>query len=437
MSHKELPTAALLATAIFLASCSQVHLPQTNSSTRTDFSEGLWPQWRGPERTGLSTETGLLRQWPADGPSLVWSTSDLGEGYGSVAIQGGRIFVQGTLNNDSTLFCLEESSGRTLWTASLGDRLEHGRGPGPRGTPTIDEDRIYVLTENGDLACLQAADGQTLWHRNILQDFKGENPKWLISESPLVDGNRLIVMPGGDQASLVALDKGTGKTIWTSKDLSDGAGYSSCVVADVHGIRTLLAFTAAAAVGLRAGDGQLLWRYEPVANRTANVATPVVYRDKAFYSSAYGTGCALLQLKADNGSMEAKEVYFNRDMMNHHGGVVLVDGYLYGFSNAILTCMEFETGKVMWKDRSVGKGSVAFAEGHLYLFSEKNVVGLAEATTEGYREKGRFEVADQGWPSWAHPVVSGGRLYIRNQGVLNCYDVLAGKNDGPPPSLEY
>ena len=253
MSHKELPTAALLATAIFLASCSQVHLPQPNSSTRTDFSEGLWPQWRGPERTGLSTETGLLRQWPADGPSLVWSTSDLGEGYGSVAIQGGRIFVQGTLDNDSTLFCLEESSGRTLWTASLGDRLEHGRGPGPRGTPTIDEDRIYVLTENGDLACLQAADGQTLWHRNILKDFKGENPKWLISESPLVDGNRLIVMPGGDQASLVALDKDTGKTIWTSKDLSDGAGYSSCVVADVHGIRTLLAFTAAAAVGLRAG----------------------------------------------------------------------------------------------------------------------------------------------------------------------------------------
>ena len=437
MSHKELPTAALLATAIFLASCSQVHLPQPNSSTRTDFSEGLWPQWRGPERTGLSTETGLLRQWPADGPSLAWSTSDLGEGYGSVAIQGGRIFVQGTLNNDSTLFCLEESSGRTLWTASLGDRLEHGRGPGPRGTPTIDEDRIYVLTENGDLACLQAADGQTLWHRNILKDFKGENPKWLISESPLVDGNRLIVMPGGDQASLVALDKDTGKTIWTSKDLSDGAGYSSCVVADVHGIRTLLAFTAAAAVGLRAGDGQLLWRYEPVANRTANVATPVVYRDKAFYSSAYGTGCALLQLKADNGSMEAEEVYFNRDMMNHHGGLVLVDGYLYGFSNAILTCMEFETGKVMWKDRSVGKGSVAFADGHLYLFSEKNVVGLAEATTEGYREKGRFEVADQGWPSWAHPVVSGGRLYIRNQGVLNCYDVLAGKNDSPPPSLEY
>ena len=180
-----------------------------------------------------------------------------------------------------------------------------------------------------------------------------------------------------------------------------------------------------------------MWRYEPVANRTANVTTPIFHRDQVFYSSDYGTGCALLQLKADNGSMEAKEVYFNRDMRNHHGGVVLVDGYLYGFSATILTCMEFETGKVMWKDRSVGKGSLTYADGHLYLFSEKNVVGLAEATTEGYREKGRFEVADQGWPSWAHPVVSGGRLYIRNQGVLNCYDIRASKNGGAPPSLEY
>ena len=432
MSHKGLPTAALIAIVIVLASCSQVQLPQSNRS----FPEGEWPQWRGPERTGLSTETGLLRQWPEGGPSLAWSTSDLGEGYGSVAIQGGRIFVQGTRQDDSTLLCLEESSGRTLWTVSLGDRLDHGRGPGPRGTPTIHQDRIYALTENGDLACLQAADGQTVWRRNILEDFKGQNPKWHISESPLVDGDRLIVMPGGHQASLVALNKDSGETIWTSTQLSDGAGYSSSVVAEVQGIRTLLAFTAAAAVGLRAEDGQLLWRYEPVANRTANVATPIIHQDKAFYSSDYGTGCALLQLKADNGSMEAEEVYFNRDMRNHHGAVVLVDGYLYGFSGAILTCMEFETGKVMWKDRSVGKGSLTYADGQLYLFSEKNVVGLAEATPEAYRETGRFEVADQGWPSWAHPVVSGGRLYIRNQGVLNCYDILERKN-GEAPSLEY
>ena len=275
--------------------------------------------------------------------------------------------------------------------------------PGPRGTPTIHQDRIYALTENGDLACLQAADGQTVWRRNILEDFKGQNPKWHISESPLVDGDRLIVMPGGHQASLVALNKDSGETIWTSTELSDGAGYSSSVVAEVQGIRTLLAFTAAAAVGLRAEDGQLLWRYEPVANRTANVATPIIHQDKVFYSSDYGTGCALLQLKADNGSMEAEEVYFNRDMRNHHGAVVLVDGYLYGFSGAILTCMEFETGKVMWKDRSVGKGSLTYADGHLYLFSEKNVVGLAEATTEAYREKGRFEVADQGWPQLGPP----------------------------------
>ena len=437
MSNKGLPITALLAFVAVLASCSQVQLPQPDGATDRDFPQGQWPQWRGPERTGLSTETELLRQWPPAGPSLAWSTSDLGEGYGSVAIQGGRVFVQGTQETKSVLFCLEESSGQTLWTTPLGNRLEHGRGPGPRSTPTIVGDHVYVLTENGDLACLQTDDGQPLWHRNILKDFKGENPKWLISESPLVDGNQLIVMPGGDRASLVALNKDTGETIWTSEDLSDGAGYSSCIVADVQGIRTLLAFTDAAAVGLRAGDGQLLWRYEPVANRTANITTPIFFKDKVFYSSAYGTGCALLQLKATNGTMKATEKYFNRDMMNHHGGVVLVDGYLYGFSNAILTCMEFETGKVMWKDRSVGKGSVTFADGHLYLFSEKNVVGLAEATPEGYREKGRFEVADQGWPSWAHAVVSGSRLYIRNQGMLNCYNILRSKNGGAPPSPKY
>ena len=437
MWPRQFQVLGLLALVFTTAAWCQQPLPEHKRSTRTIFPEGMWPQWRGPERTGLSSETGLLKAWPAGGPGLVWSTSVLGDGYGSVAIQGGRVFVQGTQEGRSTLFCLDATNGRIIWTTSLGNRLRHGRGHGPRGTPTIVGDRVYVLTENGDLAGVEAANGRILWQRNILKDFKGENPNWLISESPLVDGNRLIVTPGGDQATVVALDKESGETIWTSKDLSDRAAYSSCVVADIHGIRTLLAFTAAAAVGLRAQDGQLLWRYPRVSNRTANITTPIVHQDKVFYSSAYGTGCALLQLEPKEGTLKAEEIYFNRNMMNHHGGVVLVNDYLYGFSNSILTCMEFETGKVMWKDRSVGKGSLTFADGHLYLLSEKNVVGLAEATPEGYREKGRFKIADQGWPSWAHPVVSGGRLYIRNQGVLNCYNVLVpgGVARGETPSV--
>ncbi|HVF90094.1 MAG TPA: PQQ-binding-like beta-propeller repeat protein [Blastocatellia bacterium] len=387
--------------------------------------EADWPQWHGPDRTGLSKETGLLKAWPATGPSTVWTISNLGEGFGSVAIKADRIFVQGARSGDSVIFGLNRADGKVVWTQALGPKGNDSRGNGPRATPTVDGDRVYGLSENGDLACLKTGDGAVVWRRNILKDFGGSNPGWLISESPLVDGNNLIVTPGGEGASLVALDKMTGKTVWTSKELSDPAGYSSCLAADIQGVRAIVGFTARAAVGVRATDGKLMWRYEPVANRTANITTPVIYDNKVFYTSAYGTGCALLGLKAQGGEVKAEEIYFNREMQNHHGGVVLVNGYVYGFSNNILTCMEFATGKTLWKDRSVGKGSLTYADGNLYLLSENNVVGLAEASPEGYKEKGRFQIPDQGWPSWAHPVVCGGRLYIRNQGTLACYEIKA------------
>jgi hypothetical protein len=367
----------------------------------------------------------LLKSWPSSGPAVVWANNELGEGYGSVSIKGDRIYVQGVQNAKSSVFCLNRSTGKTVWTTALGDRLGQDRGPGPRGTPTIDGDRLYALSENGDLACLKLSDGSAVWRRNILKEFGGSNPRWLISESPLVDGDRLIVTPGGQGASIVSLEKMTGKTVWTTKELSDGAGYSSCLAVDIGGVRTIIGFTARAGVGVRASDGKLMWRYEPVSNRTANITTPIVHNNKVFYTSAYDTGCALLELKPQGGEVKAEEVYFSRDMMNHHGGVVLIDGYLYGFNNAILSCMEFATGKTVWRDRSVGKGTLTYADGSLYLLSENNVVGLAEATPTGYKEKGRFQIADQGYPSWAHPVVCAGRLYIRNQGVLTCYDVKA------------
>ena len=224
---------------------------------------------------------------------------------------------------------------------------------------------------------------------------------------------------------MVKLDKMTGKTVWTAKDLSDPAGYSSIVAADVQGVRTYMTFTAAAGVGVRASDGKLMFRYPNAANRTANIATPIFSNNKVFFTSAYGTGGGLLDLTARNGEVTAKEVYFTREMRNHHGGVVLVDGYLYGFSDMILTCLDFATGKMMWRDRSVGKGSVTFADGRLYIQGENNVVGLADATPSGYREAGRFSIPDKGLPSWAHPVVSDGRLYVRNQDVLITYDIKA------------
>jgi outer membrane protein assembly factor BamB len=430
MKHYRLLTLSLALPAALLIIWFSVHassMTVDNSAPPNTVPSGPsdWPQWRGPERNGVSKDTGLIKQWPSSGPQRTWSISSLGEGYGSLAIKGDRIFVQGTSGSSSVVFCLNRADGKTAWSAALGAKVNEGRGNGPRSTPTIDNDRVYALTENGDLVCLGASNGSPVWRKNILKEFGGSNPGWLISESPLIDGDHVIVTPGGRGAGMVALDKMTGKEIWRAKDLSDEAAYSSCIAADVGGVRTIMNFTSRAAVGVRAGDGKLMWSHSSPANGTANCATPVFADGKAFFTSAYGTGGALLGLSAQGGEVKAKELYFTKDMKNHHGGVVLVNGYLYGFSDSILTCIEFATGKKMWANRSVGKGSLTYADGMLYLFSENNVVGLAEATPNAYVEKGRFSVPEQGRPSWAYPVVVGGTLYIRDQETLTAYDVKA------------
>ena len=383
-----------------------------------------WPQWQGPDRTGVSKETGLLQQWPASGPSVVWTATGLGTGYGSTAVAGDRVFVQGARMGKSFVIAYNRATGKEVWSKPLGGTENNDQGPGPRGTPTVDGDRVYVLSEAGDLYGLKT-DGTEVWHRNILREFGGQQLRWLISESPLVDGPHLIVSPGGRGAGMVKLDKLTGKTIWQTKELSGPAGYSSPIAADVQGVRMYLTFTAGAGVGVRASDGKLLFSYNRAANNVANITTPVFFENKVFFTSAYDTGAGLLALSANKENVSMQEVYFTRDMKNHHGGVVLVNGYLYGFDDSILTCLEFATGKRMWRDRSVGKGSVTYADGRLYLQSENNVVGLAEATPTGYRETGRFTIADKGFPSWAHPVISDGRLYVRNQDSLTVYDIKA------------
>lgn len=431
MNRNRLLTLALALPAVLLIIWFSVHASSetaNHSAPPNSVPSGPsdWPQWRGPERNGVSKDTGLIKQWPSSGPQQAWSISSLGEGFGSIAIKGDRIFVQGTREDLSVIFCLNRADGNTVWSAALGRKVNEGRGNGPRSTPTVDNDRVYVLTENGDLACLRAPDGAPVWRKNILKEFGGSNPGWLISESPLIDGDRVIVTPGGRGAGMVALDKMTGKEIWRAKDLSDGAGYSSAIAADVGGVRTIMNFTSRAAVGVRASDGKLMWSNSSAANGTANCTTPVFADGKVFFTSDYGQGAALLGLSAQGGEVKAQELYYTREMKNHHGGVVLLNGYLYGFSGSSgLTCIEFATGKRMWVNRSVGKGSLAYADGMLYLLSEKQVVGLAEANPNAYVEKGRFSIADQGRDSWAYPVVAGGKLYIRDQGTLTAYDVKA------------
>ena len=389
-------------------------------------SLGDWPQWRGPARDGISTETGLLESWPPGGPPLAWKARGLGEGFASFAVAGGRLFTQGQRDGAQYVIALDEETGEKLWEVPNGSSFHERRGGGPRGTPTVDGGRVYALAANGNLICLQAADGKRIWSTKLLDRFGARNIRWGISESPLIDGNRLIVNPGGRGASVVALDKNNGNVIWKSQ--SDRAGYSSAVVADIAGVRQYIVLTGAGALGLRAGDGGLLWRYDEISNRTANVATPIVKGDSVFVSTDYGTGCALLKLEAAGEGIRASEVYFNRDMRNHYGTSVLLGGYLYGFSSRILTCMNFHTGEVAWKARSVGKGQVAYAEGKLYILSEAGVVGLAEATPKGYHEISRFAIEHGDLRTWTQPVIANGKLYLRDQDTVSSFDIRARSN---------
>ncbi len=384
-----------------------------------------WPQWRGPNRDGVSTETGLASSWPEGGPPVLWTRSGIGEGYGSLAIAGSRVLVQGTREGRSMVFAFSESDGTPLWERDLGPRLVQDRGNGPRSTPTIVGDDAYVLNEMGELARLDVRTGEVIFQVNILERAGSRNPRWGLSESPLVVDDRIYVMPGGERGTVVALERGSGEPVWSSDELTDAASYSSLVMADVDGIATLVGFTQSGGVGLAAEDGRLLWRYEAPANPTANAATPVVGDGRVFYTSSYGVGGGAVDVRRSGRDVDADEAWFAVNLQNHHGGVVLHDGHLFGFFGPALVCADFETGEVVWRDRSVGKGTLTMADGKLFLLGERHGVALAEASVEGYEELGRFEIEDRGQPAWAHPVVSNGRFYIRNWDELTVYDVAA------------
>ncbi|MCW5976606.1 MAG: PQQ-like beta-propeller repeat protein [Bryobacteraceae bacterium] len=382
-----------------------------------------WPQWRGLHRDGKSPETGLLKAWPSGGPPLVWKTQGLGAGYSSFAVAEGRLFTQGQRDAKQYVMAFDVANGKKLWEVQSGGAYEERRGPGPRGTPTIEGDRLYSLSANGNLLCLETASGKTVWSMDLVRDLGGRIPHWGISESPLIDGENVIVTPGGRGAAIAALNKSDGKLVWKSQ--SDEAGYSSPVAVETGGVRAIVVLTGNGVVAVSPRDGELLWRYDKVSNRTANIATPIVRGDHVFVSTDYGTGCALLKLTSSGRGMKASEVYFNREMRNHYSTSVLVGEYLYGFSSSVLTAMRFSDGEVAWRDRSVGKGSVIFADGHLYALGENGSLALVEATPEEYREKSRFEIARGAYPTWAPPVISGGKLYLREQDNLYCYDVQA------------
>lgn len=398
--------------------------PAKTSVSRADVSDS-WNQFRGPNRDNISRETGLLRQWPQDGPSQGWTAVGIGEGYSSVSISNGKVFTMGNQDDEEKVFALDLATGNVLWSARSGRAYREGQGNGPRGTPTIDRDRVYGLGANGDLVCLDIDSGKQRWHVNILQRFGGENITWGISESVLIDGDKLICTPGGRDATMVALNKMTGEPIWRSQvPSSPRAAYSSAIAVDVGGVRQYVNFTHEGVVGVRASDGTPLWGKRESANPTANCSSPLFANNSVFTASGYNTGGALFRLASRNGQTAADTAYSTRDMQNHHGGMVLHDGHVYGCNNSILVCMNLNTGKPVWQDRSVGKGSLTMADGCLYVRGENGSIALVEATPRGYQELGRFDQPQRsGNPSWAHPVVAEGRLFLRDMNRLLTYDV--------------
>ena len=388
------------------------------------------PQWNGINRDKVSLETGLLKKWDTGGPKLLWKSTGRGENHATVAVAKGRVYGMGLKGGEEFVWALDVATGKEVWATPLAKEIKLNAaqgGYGPRGTPTVEGTKLYALGVGGVLVCLNLADGKQVWKQELVKDFGGQVPTWGYSESPLVDGEKVIVTPGNKDATLVAFAKSTGSTLWKAQvPEGDAAHYSSAITATVDGVKQYVQFLAGGVVGVKASDGKFLWRYNRPANRVANCSSPIVRGNMVFAASGYGTGGGVAKLTKSGDTFDASEVYFTKDMQNHHGGVVLVGDYVYGFNDKErgLTCLEFATGKVMWTNKELNKGSLTVADGMIYARSERGPIALIEVNPKEYVEHGKF---DQPEPSdkqkWAHPVVANGKLYISDQDNLFCYDI--------------
>lgn len=394
-----------------------------------------WPQWRGPKRDGISRETGLLKEWPAEGPKLLWHLKEIGGGYSTPSIVGQRIYVLGNEGMDNEFVqALAVSDGKKVWSATLG-KVGPNQGPqypAARSTPTLDGDVLYALGSDGDLACLETSGGKVRWSKNLRSEFGGKPGKWAYAESPLIDGDTLVCTPGGADATIVALNKKTGEVIWKSAvPGGDQSGYASVIISDIGGVKQYVQFLEKGLVGVDAKTGKFLWRYEQTAKGSpANIPTPVADKDYV-YSGAGRSGGGLVKVKRANDGFEVEQIAFTPKLPTSIGGAVKLGDYLYGTTGQALLCAEFTTGNLKWEDRAVGAASLLYADGCLYLHGENGQVALVEPSPEGYREKGRFTPpegpARGNSKAWAYPAVANGRLYIRDLTSLWCYDVKAAK----------
>jgi len=395
------------------------------------LSAADWPQWRGPNRDGISQDNGLLPAWPPEGPKVRWKRTDIGTGYSSPAVVGGRVFIQTTAGNEEFALCLDEKSGDQVWKSPIG-HVGKNRGPnypGTRSSPTVVGDLVFCLASAGELTCL-GTDGTLKWQKDLVKDFGGkvgtDQQSWAYSESVLVDGDAVICTPGGKDAALVALNKSTGTVLWKAPgEVGDAAEYASPMPLEVSGTKQYVTFLRKGVISVDAKTGQVLWRYGKTVDPGANILTPVVYRDKVF-SAGSRSGGGLVQVKASDGKVEAREVYFDKSLGSSIGGAVLIDGHLYGATSGLgLYCVEFETGKLKWNEKAIGNASLCSAEGRIYARSHSSGdVFLVEANPAEYVQHGRLKQAHRSkTPAWPHPVVANGGLYLRDMDVLICYDV--------------
>lgn len=482
-------------------------------STALYAAPSEWPQFRGLARDGISPETGLLKEWPKDGPPLVWQTKGLGRGLASVVISGGKILTVAKRRDGQFIVALDLVTRKELWSTRVSDK-----GEDPQGAPTVDGHRVYAVSKDGRVLCCEVADGKELWRKDFAE-FGGKMMSgWGYAESPLVDGDQVIVTPGGNDAVLVALNKRTGAVIWKTPlpatilgKGNDGAGYTGAVISNAGGIRQYVTLIGHGVLSVAAADGKPLWHYNRVANGTANIPTPLAWDDYVFASTGYGTGAALLRIvkssadvakgdaakipeltkmlealnaeiakrrdargkttqgtpefeKADaavqavkpeiakaeealnkargggpgssiaqipGSPLEVKEQYFLNasTFQNHHGGMVRIGDHIYagvGHNNGFPLCLAWKTGEVTWKrDRGPGSQSAAMiaADGRLYFRYQDGIMALIDASPQGYAERGAFKLPSIDGESWSHPAIYDGKLYLRDQDTLMCYDI--------------
>lgn len=389
-----------------------------------------WPQFRGPARDGKSTEKGLLKAWPEGGPKLLLTISGAGVGYSSPTIVGDRIYVSGDVDGKNMLI-MYDLEGKKLKQTVIGQDHPDRQYPGSRSSPTVDKESglVYVLGPQGELLCADAKTLVAKWTKNLPTEFKGRKPGWRYSESILVDGDRVICTPGGPDATIVALNKRTGATVWTSKGLSDGASYASCMKATIDGAAQIICLTSQGLVGVSAVNGQPLWRYDRPSNKTANCPSPVFEGNRVFAATGYGHGGGAVDVTIQKSPVvvKAEEAWENKNMVCHHGGYVLVEGYLYGNHGNGYACLDWKTGERKFNAPGVGKGSIIYADGMLYMMNEKDgTIALAEAKPDAYKETGRFQIPQgESGPTWAHLSIANGRLYARHCDKIYVYDIKA------------